>query len=886
MFRRIASAFWGSRKRTFEGEMDAEIAFHIEARASELARRGFPPEDAARRARVEFGGVEKYREACRESRGAAHWLDSLAQDVRTGARSLRKDRSFTVLAVLTIALGVGATTTIFSAVETVVFRPLPYKDSRSLTTIYSMYPRYGPFPVGVSLRDWLELSSNSRSFEESAFFHPETMTLTGGSEPEAVGTKQVSRDFFDLLGAQPVAGRFFTGSEQAEGDHHVAVLSDELWLGQFGGQKQIIGCGIHLNGQDFTVVGIAPAGFDVPGAGGEYRTGVWLPLQPLRPGVSNAHFKGSLAGSVIARLRRNVGMREANAELNAVGALLQRKYPNNDREWSLRAMTLQQEVVGQAQRYLVMLAAAAILVLLIACANTGGLVLSRGLRRQGEFTIRRALGAQRGRIVQQLLVEHSVLALSASLLGAGLAIEGIALFRRFAPAFTPRLAEIRPDLHILWFGLAGAGVVSILLGFAPMVQPASSGIGRALKERAARTVSSASRARSAVIVAEVALSLALTIGSILLVESYLRFVNTPPGMNINHVVSVRMDLEQSRYPDAEHVENFVQQVMERMHGSPYIENIAASDSAWLGGDAFVASHIEVDGNPGTAGGVGDIEMSEVSPAFFRTFQIPLIAGREFTNQDAADDSQVAIVNRTMAAMFWPNRSPIGGRVSFDRDAEGRPIWLSVIGVAGDTRDDSLALPPKPELYTALFQHRLAAAVSIFVRTSAPVAAVAPAIKQWIWAVDREQPISQIQELHDIVAQQAAPARFQGFLLGTFASLGLFFAAIGVYGAVSDFVDEHTREFGIRVAVGAPQFAILGLVLKRGMSLVLSGIALGMLMALGLLRLASSQFFGVTPTDPRSYSLGIAMLTVVGLAACVAPVRRALGVDPWIALREE
>ncbi|MGC2527906.1 MAG: ABC transporter permease [Candidatus Acidiferrum sp.] len=811
----------------------------------------------------------------------------LWRDLHYANRIFRRGFVFTALAIVTLAMGVGATTTIFSVVSSILLKPLSYQDSARLIAIFSTYPRFQGLQIAVSLRDWMELRSYGRCFEASTFYNRATMDLSGGNEPIQIWSTQVSDQFFDVFGAHAAMGRFFSSAEQLSPNGQVAVVSSELWSDELGGRRDIIGASLKLDGQFYTIVGVAPAGFDVPGASGQFRTKVWLPIQPIRTVKTNAHFANSLPGGVVARLRPGFTLREARAELSSLSDVLQREYPENDRDWLLQAISVQEEVTGDERPALMILLGAVSLFLIITCANVGGVLLSRGLQRQSEIAIRMALGASRARIARQLLVESLWLGCLGGGLGVIGAVGGVRLFRLAAPSSVPRLAELRPNLDVLWYGLGCTLLVGILFGLAPVLQCWKIDVNAGLKHGGmGRTTSARNYLRSVVIVAEVALSLALTIGSILLVESFSNLTRQSTGMDINQVISVGLELPTSKYPDHAHVENFIRQVVDRIRSLPSIDSVGASDLAVLGGGANVASHIEVEGNDATSGGIGNIEICDVSPDFFRTLRIPLYEGRVFQDQDTGDAPLVAVINRSMAVHFWGNRDPIGGNISFDKDERGRQIWLSVIGVVGDTRDANLESAPRPELYTPLFQHTTFSGIEILVRTRQPLLNIAPALRQQIWMADKEQPISRIETLEEVVSGDIAEPRFRAILLTGFAGFGLLLAALGIYGMVSYFVAQHTREIGIRVAMGAQRLAVFRFVLKRGMSLVLLGIGLGVLLAGVLSRLLAGELFGVRTTDLNAYLISSIVLCCMGIFACLTPAVRASRVDPLVALRDE
>jgi predicted permease len=865
-------------------ELREEIQSHLEMEQAEQVADGLSATEARAAARRAFGNVTRGEE---ESRAAWSflWTEALLRDLCYAARTLRRNPGFTAVAVLTLALGAGATTMMFSIVDAVLLRPLPYKESSRLVTIFSVYPRFRG-NIAVSMRDAAEIRAQARSLEYSAFYSPNVANLSGRGEPREISATQVENDLFGLLGVQPVLGRFFLPGEQVPGNGNVAVLSNEFWRNYFDGQPSIIGKTIALDEKSYMVVGVAPAGFDLPGSWGDYKTQVWLPMQPIPPGRINAHFADTLPGGMLALLRPGRSLREANAELDSISTRLQREYPENDEDWSLHAIGARDRAVADERPGLLILFGAVTLLLLIACANVASLLLSLGLKRQREIAIRQALGASRGRIVRQLLTESLFLAFLGALFGLVFAIGGVEIFRVFAPRDLPRLDEIHPNWTMLWFALASIVFAGILFGMAPVIQSFRFEVNPTLKPGGVGAGGATRRSlRGAVVVLEVTLALPLMIGSVLLIESLAKVMSVPTGMKTDHMITMSIALKASRYPDHSHVERFLREVLQNIDALPGVDGAAASDSDVLAG-VSMASHVRVEGNEQTAQGVGNIEFMDVSPDFFRVLGIPILEGRAFSPQDVTGSSSVAIINKKLATLFWGKRDPIGTHVSFDVDANGRPIWITVVGVADDTRDSSLEIPPQPELYAPIFQFNAFQGIDLLVRTRSLPSEIVPTVRAQIWSVDEDQPITNVKTMDQVISQDAAEPRFRTLLLACFALLGLVLATAGIYGVVSYFVALHTREIGIRLALGARQSSVVALVMRHGMKLILTGIVLGVALALGLSRLLSRLLFGVQAVNPLAFLIGSLLLMATGVAACYVPARRAMRVDPLIALRYE
>ncbi len=876
-----------SKRAQIDEELAAEIDAHIEMEQEEQVAAGHPPDRARAEALRVFGNVTLSREDARAA-WTFQWIETLWQDAQHAARMLRRNVDFTAIAVSTLALGIGATTTIFSVVNSILLRPLPYPDSQRLISVYSGYSHFQGFRIAVSMRDWNRMRSGTHSFDSASFFVDGQMDLLGGTEPQKVSTCQVSPGFFDLFGQSPSAGRFFVPSEEdpAGGRGQVAVLSWEFWQSRLGGDVAALGKTLTLNGKLYTIVGVTREGFDLPGVSGKDSTQIWLPIQSLASRAMNAHFKDSLPGEMYARLTAGSSVAKANAELSGIGDALAHEYPANDKEWTLHAMGAQEQIVGDQRTPLLVLLAGVALLLLIACANVASLVLSRGLKREGEFALRSALGASRVRLIRQIVTENALLALIGGAVGCLLAIGGIAAFRAFAPESVPRLNEVHASLSLLGFGFASVLLAGAIFGLAPILQTSRVDVMTAMKQAGASKGSSARRGlRSAVAVVEIGFALALTIGSALLIQSLSKLMNQPTGMHIDHILTMNVELPRSVASDQARSEDFVRRVLENIQASPGVDRDAAADIAVLDGGNF-ASHVRVEENPDTAQGVGNIELSDVTPDFFQILGVPLLEGRGFTLQDVPGAQRVAILNRKMTEQFWSKRDPIGTRVSFDTDDKGQPIWLTVVGVVADTRDTNLETPPHAELYTPLLQQTNFSHLSLMVRTHVAPASVLPAVKQAIWNVDRTRPVTDAETLDDILSRDVAEPAFRTRLLGAFAALGLILAAVGIYGVVSHSVAQRTREIGIRMALGAQRRSVLRLVLTGGMALVIAGIGLGLALALGLAKLMAGILYGVGARDATAFWAGGVVLAAVGFLACYIPARRATRVDPLIALRYE
>jgi putative ABC transport system permease protein len=806
-------------------------------------------------------------------------LNSFFQDLRYGVRMLAKSPGFTFVALLTLALGIGANTAIFSIVDAVLLRPLPYKDASRLVNLHSTLTYFPQFHLGESPADFVDIRAQNQFFDSMAMYRMSAMNLTGEGNPEEISAGAVSADLFPMLGVRPFGGRWFIEEEEQPGKDSTAILSHGLWQRRFGADPGAMGKHLTLNGKLYTIVGIMPSGFRFP-----QKTDLWIPLALAPADWREREMHGT---EVLAKLKPGVELPRVQAELNTIASRLANQYPNVDQGLGLLVVPLQEASVGGVRPALLVLLGAVGFVLLIACANVGNLTLARSLKRQREMAIRATLGASRSRIARQLLVESLLLALTGGALGLLLAMWGVDALRSFAPANTPRLDELRVDPGVLWFSFAISALAGILFGLVPAVQSSRPDLNSSLKEHGAAPSGKFEhhRLRSVLVVSEVALALVLLTGSALAIQSFSRLTSVNPGFRTDHLLTLSIHLPSSKYPKDSQQINFAQQLLEKVKPLPGVISVAGASMPYLRGRMSLST-IQIEGAPSRSDSSSDnVEFKAISPGLFETMGIRLLKGRDFDSHDVAGTLRIVAVSESLAHRYWPGANPIGKRVSLDQDPDGHPIWSEVVGVVSDTRDIHFDVAPKAVVYVPLLQIG-SGQIILIVRTTADPVALAAAVRSQVWAVDPDQPITDLLTMEQVVSESVAAPRFRTLLLGIFAGLGLVLTILGTYGVISYSVSQRTHEIGIRIALGAHPHDILALVIGQGIKLALTGVAIGVCAALVLTRWMASLLYGISATDPLTFAAVAILLTAVALAACYVPARRATRVDPMVALRYE
>jgi putative ABC transport system permease protein len=883
MLNRLKTALRTSLRRSqAERELDEELRYHIEQQTEQNIRLGMNPQEARYSARKAFGGVEQAKERSRDARGA-RWLEDLRQDLRYGARTLAKNPGFTAVAALTLALGIGANTAIFSVVNGVLLRPLPYKDPQRLVMVFA--PRQLDQESLISSGGFTVLRNQNQVFEQVAAFLPmlDSSSITGDGDPEFLGGVTVSANLFTLLGVEARYGRTFLPEEEKPGANRVVVISHSLWQRRFGSDQKIVGRTIAVDNEPYTVVGVMPPGFQFPLDG--MWTG-WLPRAidiyiplALTPEETNNLRK---VLPVIARLKSKVSVERAQAEMAGVAALIKRQYPDTNKDESIQLTPYHQQVVRRVRFALLVLLGAVGFVLLIACANVANLLLARAAGRRKEMAVRVALGAGRWRVIRQLLTESALLALLSGLLALLLAFWGVGLLRTIIPENLPRADEIGIDGGVFGFTLLISLGAGILFGLVPALQASKVNLNDALKDGGRSSAGSGhTRLRNLLVVSEVALALALLIGAGLMLRSFIRLMSVDPGLDPRNVLTVDIRLSRSKYSRPQQAA-FFQQLLERLRALPGIQAVGAVYPMPLSGmeeDMW----FDIEGQPPPARGEHrSAGPRGVSPGYFKAQGIQLLKGRVFTEGAGGDTPPVVVINEALARRYWPNQDPIGRRISFD-SRNGQPVWRQIVGVVKSVRHMALSEEPRPEIYIPFTQHPLAFMTLVARTDGAPLNFVA-AVRNQVQAVDKDQPISNVHTMEERLAGAVSQRRFSLILLAIFAGLASSLAAIGIYGVMSYMVTQRAHEIGVRMALGAQASDALRLVLRQGMTLTLTGVLIGLGAAFGLTRLLNSLLFDLSATDPLTFFATALLLALVALLACYLPARRATKVDPVVALR--
>lgn len=806
------------------------------------------------------------------------WLQDLIQDVGYGARMLRRNPGFTAVAVLTLAFGIGANTAIFSVVESVLLRPLPFKDPDRLVIL----TEYNPGKVdtaGVPYPDYVEWKNQSTVFDETAaYYHIEASNdavLAAPGSAERVQFSIVTNSFFTILGVQPALGRGFLATEEQPGSGKVFLASDSLWRRDFGADPAVIGKTFLLDGASCTLVGVMPPGFQFP-----LGRDVWIPVGIL--GDRGIHDRVSHPFRVLGRLRPGVGLRQVQAEMDGIERQLGQAYPVTDRDWRVRVQPLLDEFVERVRASLLVLLGAVTFILLIACTNAVNLMLARASAREQEFAIRTALGAGRMRLLRQSFAESLLIVALSILVALVLAKWGLDLVMSLASIQLPRMEPFRLNFPILAFSTLIGAVTTMLVGLAPALQISGLSFQESLRvgQRNASTGLRGRGLRSMLVVSEVALALLLLCGAGLMLKSFLQLSKVDPGFNPEHLLTMKIALPETQYTKAEQTTAFLDRLLEKVRSLPGVNAAAATSTLPLSGESNWGS-FNIAGRPFLdRSHAPAAEGRSVSGNYFRTMGIPVIRGRDFTVDDEQAGSQVAIVNEAMARRFFPGADPVGQHLL---TLDPQPRMREIVGVVGNVRSFGLDAESKPEIYTL---YRGWWYMNLALRTTQDPAAMVSAVRSQIAALDKGVPVYQVATMDQLLSRSIAPHRFNLLLLALFAALALTLASVGIYGLLAFGVSRRSHEIGIRMALGAHPENILRLIVWQGMRLVLTGIALGVLAAIAMTRLMASLLHGVSSTDPLTFASVAILLTLVALGACSIPARRAMRVDPMAALRSE
>jgi putative ABC transport system permease protein len=797
-------------------------------------------------------------------------MESLWQDMKYGLRMLLGKPAFTLFAIFTLALGIGANTAIFSVVNSVLLNPLQYRDSNRLITVRS----------NQSVLDLADLKARSQTFEELGGITYQPLDYTGGQEPVQIITGQVTSGYFKTLGVEPLLGRAIS-TEDRQGGEAVLVLSHELWQGLFGGDPAIIGKELPLSGKLYTVIGVMPKGFVSPRETVEAFAPVNV-ANPLAAAYRGVHFLRTYG-----KLSPGVSLQQAQSEMQAIDQQFAAEYPEENKTRQTLLLPLQERMVGNLRTPLLIIFGAVGLVLLIACANFANLLLARAAEREREMVIRSALGANRLRIIRQLLTESVMLAICGGGLGLVLAMWGIDLLVALKPQELPRLNEIRIDPTTLLFTLGVSIATGLVFGLMPAWSISRSNVNDALKEtaRGATAGIAKQRLRSTLVVAEIAIALVLLVGAGLLIKSFLQLRTVNPGFNADNLMTMRIDLPEYRYKEIPKQTQFRTALLEDLNALPGVEAAMVSELP-LGPDILTHNFV-IEGRPPVAvGEEPELLTRSVEGQYFRTMQMTLQGGRDFTLQDGDGAPLVGIVNQSFANEFFDGQSPIGARVRWARDQQIN--WITIIGVVSDVKYFGLNQPEQSALYTPYAQSGRAWKrwMNLVVRSQSESAALLQEVKSRVWKLDSQIPLNKVRPMREIIGASMAGERFNTLLLTLFAGIALVLSASGIYGVMAYAVAQRTKEIGIRMALGAGMRDVLSMVIRQGMKLTLLGVGIGLLAAFALTRLLQNLVFGVSTTDPVTFALIAVLLSFIALLACLVPARRAIKVDPLVALRYE
>jgi putative ABC transport system permease protein len=872
--REIARRLWALVHRNqFDSDLQEEVRLHLELREQEEIERGLSPKEAHYAVQSRFGNELLLREKSRDM-WRWIWLEDFIQDVRYGLRVLVKNPGFAVVAVLTLALGVGINAAMFSVINTALLTPLPYKNPDRLVWLGTRFPGFN-HPIPVSGPDFLDWRSQNHVFESMAAMD-ETggFTLTGKGEPEMLPGGLVSANFFKVFDQTPELGRGFLEGEDQPGRNHVAVLSYNLWKNRFGSNPNAIGNDLTLDGESYTIVGVAPP-LTYPS---------WV--QFWSPIVINAqqHPRGNHYLRAIGRLKPGVTLPQAQAEMSTIASRIAGAYPEN-KGVGVQLTLLKEQFVQYIRPALLVLFGAVGFVLLIACANVANLLLAKATKRQREITLRAALGAGRSRLIRQFLTESVLLSLFAGGLGILVATWSLDVLRTLKPANIPDVNSIHLDLHVLGFLLAITFSVGIALGLAPAWHASKLRLNESLKESGGAGLGGATggNLRNVLVVAEIALSLVLLVGAGLMIRSFAQLLSIDPGYDPKNLLTFQISLPNRRYPNSSQVTAFCREALERISACPGVRSVAMSYSLppfgfEIDGGFYVEGH-----EPSNHNEAPDTILGLISPGYFQTLKTPLIEGRDFTEQDNNERSRVVIINETMARGFFGGRGVVGKRMKTAID--GMKDWYEVIGVVADERFFGWDSDLSPWTYFPYIAYPIRD-MTFAVRTRIDPMHVSSSVRRAIWSIDKDLPFTEVSTMEQRLSQSFAGRRFHMILLGVFAALALVLSLVGIYGVMSYSVAQRTHEIGIRIALGAERHQVLRLVLKQGLVVTAIGLGIGLAGAFALTRFLASMLYGVHPTDTVTFVLVSLLLVASGLLACYVPGRRATKVDPMIALRYE
>jgi putative ABC transport system permease protein len=811
-------------------------------------------------------------------------IGTLLQDFRYGLRMLAKKPGFTFVAVLALSLGIGANTAIFSVVNAVLLRPLPFAEPERLVRVYATNAKRGQTSAPTSYLNFVDWRDQNQVFDHMAAYSGASAAFTYGDVPEQIEGAGATADLFKVLGTQPLLGRALSREDERP-NARVVVLSHSLWQRRFNADPKIVGQQVKFDGESTTVIGVMPKGFAFPLE--DENPEFWVPLDPEQ--VFNKE-RGANYLKVVARLKAGTTLEQGQAEMETIARRLEQEYPDKNTGKGIRLVSMHEDVVGAVRPALLVLLSAVGFVLLIACANVANLLLARASSRSREIAIRTALGASRARIIRQLLTESLLLSIAGGATGLLLALWGVDVLSAAIPADIPRVKDVGLDASVLAFTMGISLLTGILFGLAPALQASKPDFNEALKEggRGSTEGLSRNRVRSLLVVSEVALSLVLLIAAGLMIKSFYQLLNVKPGFEPEHVLTANISLPPAKYPEVEQQSAFFQQVMERARALPGVESVALVSPLPLS-NSFIQNILTIEGRPPLAPGEKLITNTRlITPDYLRTMGIPLRRGRAFNEHDGKTGLDAFLVNETFAQRYFPGEDPLGKRITVSiRPTPEKPDASGeIVGIVGDVKHQTLDKESGPECYVPVLNFPEAYMTLVMRTASSDPATLTAALRGAVQQVDQDQPVFDIQPMRQVVARSVATRRFNMLLLGLFAGIALLLAAVGIFGVMNYSVTQRTHEIGIRMALGAQTRDVLKMIVRQGMILTLIGVVMGLVAAFVLTRVMSGLLYNVSATDPLTFAGVSALLMAVALLACYIPARRATKVDPMIALRYE
>jgi len=865
-----------THKDELEKELDEELQFHLEQDVALNIESGMSPEEARYAALKKFGGLEQAKEESRDARGV-RFVENIFQDLRYSLRVLLKSPAFTTVVLLTLALGIGANTAIFSFANGILLRPLPYPESDRLAVLDETAFKRGINSMDVSFPNYLDWRQQNSVFEDIGIYYGTSrFALSGIGEPEQLRGSYVSQGLFEILRVAPVLGRTFTAAEDRPDEDNVVILGYELWQRRFGGDPKILGQKINLNNFPRTVVGVMPPGFKFPEV-----SDLWAPL-----GLSTKTFTRTDHGlRSIARLKDGVTFAQAQAEMNNIAARIEQQNPVTNEGLGVSVTSLHQNLAGDYRQALLILLGVVGCVLLVACVNVANLMLARATARRKEVALRTALGARRWRVVQQLLIESLLLAGAGGALGLLLSAWALRLLLKLIPVKLPFWMNFGLDFRVLAFTAAVTVLTGLIFGLVPALQTSRVDLNDALKDGGHGSLASnRSRSRSVLVISEIALSLILLVGAGLMIQSFVRLRSVNIGLDPKNVITINVTLPRIKYPEEAKRAAFFQQLLQRVSTLPGVETAGATATLPLSGGGWGRS-LTVEGFPVLSVGQAPmIQHTVVTPNYFRTMGITLLSGRDFTSADAAGSPPVTIIDERLAREYWPNESPLGKRIRFGPPEDNEP-WHTIIGVVNSVRHQRMQEDTRKSVYLSHLQIPVNG-MALVARSSIDPTTLVPAIRREVSQLDPDIPVSDVAPMEQVIAESIWQPRLYATLFSVFAAAALILAVIGIYGVMAYVVITRTHEIGVRMALGATARDVLSLIVGRGMKLTTLGVLLGIGGAYALTRLMRGLLFNTSATDPRTFILISLLLAFVAFLACYIPARRATKVNPLVALRYE